>query len=208
MTANDTSGWTDPSERIFGIVGQHSPSGQRGLGAPDDGSMRTEMIRAIPSLRAFAALLCGRHDRADDLVQDTLLRAWEKRALFKAGTNLQAWLFTILRNQFFSDCRARRHRTMDWDESLLERLATFPEQHGRMDFPDFQRALLRLAPEQREALILIGASDVSYQQASEVCGCAVGTIESPVNRGRAQSAGLLFVTSAAEFGPEAQFRAG
>src|SRR5215210_5052436 len=78
----------------------------------------------------------------------------------------------------------------------------------RMDFPDFQRALLRLAPEQREALILIGASDLSNQQAAEVCGCAVGTIKSRVNRGRAQSARLLSATSAAEFGPEAQFLAG
>jgi RNA polymerase sigma-70 factor (ECF subfamily) len=168
--------------------------------------MKEDLLRSVPALRAFAMSLCGNPDRADDLVQETLLKAWAGRASFTPGTNVSAWLFTILRNVFYSDHRKRRREVEDAEGQLASRLATHPAQEGHMDLVDFREALQHLLPDQREALILIGGSGLSYEEAAEICGCAVGTIKSRVNRARNRLAELLSVKSSAEFGPEAAWR--
>jgi RNA polymerase sigma-70 factor, ECF subfamily len=139
---------------------------------------------ATPSLRAFAISLCGNVDRADDLVQETLLRALSSEHSFELGTNMAAWLFTILRNHFRSEYRKRRREVEDGDGSYAESLHSPPEQQIRIEFAEFQVALGKLPHDQREALILVGASGFSYKQAAAICGCAEGTIKSRVNRGR------------------------
>lgn len=143
------------------------------------------------SLRAFAVSLCGDKERADDLVQETLFKAWNHLDSFKEGTNLKAWLFTILRNTYFSERRKRRREVEDADGTYAGRLATHPEQHGHMDMQDFRAVLVRLPDDQREALILVGAAGFSYEEAAEICGCAVGTIKSRVARGRVALEALL-----------------
>lgn len=154
-------------------------------------SLRAELTKAIPNLRAFAISLCGDPTRADDLVQETLLKAWDHHASFQEGTNLKAWLFTILRNLFFSEHRKRRREVEDADGHLSAQLAVNPEQLGHMDFEDFLIALQTLPTDQREALILIGAEGFSYEEAAIISGCAVGTIKSRVNRARSRLNGLL-----------------
>jgi len=143
------------------------------------------------SLRAFAVSLCGDKERADDLVQETLFKAWNHLDSFKEGTNLKAWLFTILRNTYFSERRKRRREVEDADGTYAARLATHPEQHGHMDMQDFRAVLVRLPDDQREALILVGAAGFSYEEAAEICNCAVGTIKSRVNRARNRLADML-----------------
>jgi RNA polymerase sigma-70 factor (ECF subfamily) len=143
------------------------------------------------SLRAFAVSLCGDRDRADDLVQETLFKAWNHLDSFKEGTNLKAWLFTILRNTYFSERRKRKREVEDADGKHAARLASRPAQLGHMEMRDFQDALSRLPDDQREALILVGAAGFSYEEAAEVSGCAVGTIKSRVNRARSRLAEML-----------------
>ena len=149
-----------------------------------DDSVRKAVLSAVPSLRAFAISLCGNVDRADDLVQETLLRALANIDSFQPGTNMSAWLFTILRNTYFSERRKRRREVEDADGSYAATLATHPEQHGHMEMQDFRAALTKLPDDQREALILVGAAGFSYEEAAEISGCAVGTIKSRVNRAR------------------------
>ena len=146
------------------------------------------------NLRAFAVSLCGDKERADDLVQETLFKAWNHLDSFKEGTNLKAWLFTILRNTYFSERRKRKREVEDADGSYAARLATHPEQHGHMDLQDFRAVLVRLPDDQREALVLVGAAGFSYEEAAEICGCAVGTIKSRVNRARNRLADMLGLT--------------
>jgi len=124
------------------------------------------------SLRAFAVSLCGDKERADDLVQETLFKAWNHLDSFKEGTNLKAWLFTILRNTYFSERRKRRREVEDADGTYAARLATHPEQHGHMDLQDFRAVLVQLPDDQREALVLVGAAGFSYDEAAEICGNA------------------------------------
>jgi RNA polymerase sigma-70 factor (ECF subfamily) len=143
------------------------------------------------SLRAFGVSLCGDKERADDLVQETLFKAWNHLDSFKEGTNLKAWLFTILRNTYFSERRKRRREVEDTDGSYAARLSTHPAQHGHMEMQDFRAALVQLPDDQREALILVGAAGFSYEEAAEISGCAVGTIKSRVNRARNRLAGML-----------------
>lgn len=169
--------------------------------------MKAALIGLLPNLRAFAVSLCGDVDRADDLVQDTLLRAWSNLDKFEAGTNLRAWLFTILRNTYFSNFRKRRREVEDSEGQRAAGLAVMPEQHGAVDLADFRKALDTLAPDQREALILIGAAGFSYEEAAEICGCAVGTIKSRVNRARTRLANVLSVNGGEEFGGEPLFEA-
>lgn len=163
---------------------------------------RKELLEHIPNLRAFAMSLCGSPDRADDLVQETLVKAWSKLDSFEEGTNMRAWLFTILRNGFYSELRKRRREVEDADGAMAAQLATHPAQSGHMDFKDFRVALEQLPADQREALILIGASGMSYDEAAEICECAVGTVKSRVNRARQKLAEILAVESVAEFGPD------
>ncbi len=170
-------------------------------------SVRDAMLSAVPSLRAFAISLCGNVDRADDLVQETLLRAWANIHSFEPGTNMSAWLFTILRNLFRSEYRKRRREVPDGDGTYAETMKTQPEQSSRVEFEEFRVALNKLPTDQREALVLVGASGFSYEEAAEICGCAVGTIKSRVNRARTRLAELLSIESIDDFGPDRELRA-
>lgn len=156
-------------------------------------AIKREMVSAIPKLRAFAVSLCGNQDRADDLVQETLARGLLNIASFTPGTNLLAWLFTILRNAYYSEFRKRRREVADSDGVHTATLVTAAAQDDHMDLLDFQRALQKLPPDQREALILIGASGLSYEEAAEICDCAIGTIKSRLSRARQKLGEMLDV---------------
>ena len=170
-------------------------------------AVRDAMYAALPHLRAFAISLTGSLDRADDLVQETLLRALSNLDRFERGTNLQAWMFTILRNLFHSEYRKRRREVEDVDGSYALSLRTQPEQTAHLDFQDFQQALARLPVDQREALILVGAEGLSYEQAAEICGVAVGTIKSRVNRARNRLAEILGLRDDGDIGPDSVIKA-
>jgi RNA polymerase sigma-70 factor, ECF subfamily len=165
-------------------------------------SLRNSLVGVVPALRAFAVSLCGDPTRADDLVQETLVKAWAHQDSFQEGTNLRAWLFTILRNTYFSDCRKRQREVEDGDGSLTATLAVPPAKQGVVDMIDLQDALARLPVDQREAIILIGGAGCSYEEAAEICGCAIGTIKSRVNRARNRLALDLGVTGAEDYGPD------
>ena len=147
-------------------------------------SFKRELLATLPSLRAFAVSLSGKHDKADDLVQDTVMKAWAKQSSFEMGTNLKAWLFTILRNEFYSQMRKRGREVQDSEGVFTERMAVHPSQYGAMDLADFKKALDALPDDTREAIILIGASGFSYEEAAEICMYAVGTMKSRVSRAR------------------------
>ena len=154
-------------------------------------SFKNDLIAEMSNLRAFAVSLCGSASVADDLVQETLVKAWVGMSSFTQGTNFTAWLFTILRNIHYSDYRKRRRETADPDGLMAARMVTPAAQLGHMDFLDFHAALQKLPLDQREALILVGASGLSYDEAAEICGCAPGTMKSRVNRARNRLAELL-----------------
>lgn len=152
---------------------------------------KRDLTAVIPHLRAFARGLCGKSDLADDLVQETLLKAWTARDRFEPGTSIRAWTFVILRNVYLSGLRRSRFQG-DYDETVAERILSAPaEQEGPMHLSDLHRALMMLAPERREALLLIGAGGFSYEEAATIAGCAVGTIKSRVGRARAQLAIMI-----------------
>ena len=169
-------------------------------------TQQEDLLRLLPNLRAFAISLAGRPDLADDLVQETITKAWAKFDTFQEGTNLKAWLFTILRNEFYTYHRRQRREVQDSD-GKADQLVTHAEQHGHMNLEDFKKALGRVSEDQREALILVGASGFSYEEAAEICGVAVGTIKSRVNRARNRLCELLYVKSMDEFGPDEASRA-
>jgi RNA polymerase sigma-70 factor, ECF subfamily len=166
-------------------------------------NFKREMIAALPRLRAFAISLCGSATQADDLVQDTMLKAWSHQEQFEPGSNMIAWLITILRNQFYSKLRKSGREVQDSDGLFTDALASHPAQYGSMDMLDFRRALEKLPVDQREAIIMIGASGISYEEAATICGCAVGTIKSRVNRARSRLQDLLGVTGSNDYGPDA-----
>ena len=166
-------------------------------------SFKRELLATLPSLRAFAVSLTHNTDRADDLVQETLVKAWDKHESFQPGTNLKAWLFTILRNEFYSQMRKRGREVQDSDGVFTERLAVHPSQYGIMDLADFKKALDGLPDDQREAIVLIGASGFSYEEAAEICECAVGTMKSRVSRARARLLDVLQISGEGDFGPDA-----
>jgi RNA polymerase sigma-70 factor, ECF subfamily len=142
------------------------------------------LLELIPFLRAFARSLCGNHETADDLVQETLVKAWQSRDTFTPGTNLKAWLFTILRNHFYSE-RRRAWRQVAWDQESAERLpGTSQDPSWAAELSDTARALRLLPDEQREALILVGAGGFSYVDVANICRCNVGTVKSRVARAR------------------------
>jgi RNA polymerase sigma-70 factor (ECF subfamily) len=172
-----------------------------------DATFRDALLAAVPGLRAFAISLSGNIDRADDLVQDTLVRAIANSHRFEPGTNLNAWLFTILRNLFHSEYRKRRREVEDPDGAYAEQLTSQPEQGARLDFEDFREALATLPSEQREALLLVGASGFSYEETAAICGCAVGTVKSRVNRARSRLSGMLHLDAAEDLGPDRITRA-
>ncbi len=152
---------------------------------------RDALVDHLSSLRAFAISLTRNMAAADDLVQDTIVKAWTHIDKFQRGTNLQAWLFTILRNTYFSSLRKRRREVPDPDGIYAASLYTRPDHDGKLAFADFQRAFDQLTPEHREVLILVGASGFSCEEASEMIGVAVGTVKSRTNRARKRLAELM-----------------
>lgn len=159
---------------------------------------REEIVAHLPALRAFARGLSGDASAADDLVQETVIKAWSKFHLYQQGTNLRAWLFTILRNTFLSTQRKRAREVSDSEGSFAARLATKPDHDGRLALQELNAALHQLPVEQREALLLVGALGFSVEEAAETCGCAAGTIKSRANRGRATLARILGLEKGAQ----------
>ncbi len=156
-----------------------------------DEDFKDQLGAVIPHLRAFGRSLSGSRDLADDLVQETLLKAWAARKRFQAGTNMRAWTFIILRNLFLSQMRRARFKG-EWDDVTAAKILAAPaSQDKHIELGDMQRALLHLPQPQREALILVGAGGFAYEEAADICGCAVGTIKSRVARGRVALEALL-----------------
>jgi RNA polymerase sigma-70 factor (ECF subfamily) len=149
------------------------------------------LIAEIKHLRAFAISLSGSVAASDDLVQETLLRAWSKSDQFRVGTNLRAWLLTILRNIFYSSFRKRAREVQDGDGVNARGLAISGGQEGHLDLQDFRRALTELPAKQREVLILVGASGHTYEEAAAICEVEIGTIKSRLNRARSKLIKLL-----------------
>ena len=167
--------------------------------APKSGAdPKSELVDHLPALRAFALSLTREGASADDLVQDTIVKAWTNIDKFQAGTNLRAWLFTILRNTFYSARRKTRREVSDSDGLHAARQATRPEHDGRLALNDFRAAFAQLPDEQREALVLVGASGFSYDEAARMTGVAVGTVKSRANRGRRRLAELLHLAEGEE----------
>jgi RNA polymerase sigma-70 factor (ECF subfamily) len=205
---NNASAWTVAQASPTGLMNlpvasldhNHCPANdarvRAGPSGPDRGTFKADLLAAVPRLRAFAISLSGHRDRADDLVQETLLKAWEHASSFREGTNLSAWLFTILRNAFITELRKRRREVDDSAGQYAAQLHSPPNQPGHMDLLDFRSGLQKLAVEQREALILVGASGMTYEEAAEICGCAVGTVKSRVHRARVRLGVMLSRTDA------------
>ena len=159
--------------------------------AAGDESFKRDLLGALPHLRAFARGLCGRPDFADDLVQETAIKAWTARDRFTPGTNIRAWTFAILRNHYLSELR-RSRRQADYDPDAAERMLVMDaDQEGPLHLSDMQIALQKLSPERREALLLVGAGGFTYEEAAEISDCAVGTMKSRVARARAELATML-----------------
>ncbi len=152
---------------------------------------REQLVDHLPALRAFAISLTRNGATADDMVQDTIIKAWTNIDKFQAGTNMRAWLFTILRNTYYSNRRKQRREVADVDGVFTAHLSEKPAHDGRLQMTDFNKAFVKLPDEQREALILVGASGFSYEEAADMCGVAVGTIKSRANRGRAKLVEIL-----------------
>ena len=149
-----------------------------------DNAFKAEIVTLIPHLRAFARTLCGDATAADDLAQDAMMKAWDARASFQMGTNMKAWTFMILRNQFYSEKR-RSWRQSQLDQEAAERtLVAVDDPEAPVALDELRLSLGMLPPEQREALILVGAGGFAYEEAAEICGVAVGTVKSRVSRAR------------------------
>ncbi len=150
----------------------------------DDEGFKRELVLLIPHLRAFARTLTGDATAADDLAQDAMMKAWDARASYQMGTNMKAWTFMILRNQFYSEKR-RSWRQSQLDQEAAERtLVAVDDPEAPVALDELRQALKTLPEEQREALILVGAGGFAYEEAAEICGCAVGTVKSRVSRAR------------------------
>ena len=156
-----------------------------------DRDFQRALAEVAPHLRAFARGLCGCRDRADDLAQETLLRAWAARARYRAGTNFKAWTFTILRNHFYSEARRSRFHG-DYDEAVAERTLRAPaSQESAVELSDVLRALSVVPDTYREALILVAIGSLSYEEIAEICGIALGTVKSRICRARAMLSNVL-----------------
>lgn len=156
-----------------------------------EADFRRELVALIPHLRAFARTLAGNPAGADDLAQDALMKAWDARASYQMGTNMKAWTFMILRNQFYSEKR-RSWRQTQLDQDAAERtLVAVDNPEAPVALDELRQGLGMLPAEQREALILVGAGGFAYEEAAEICGCAVGTVKSRVSRARRALQGIL-----------------
>jgi RNA polymerase sigma-70 factor (ECF subfamily) len=152
---------------------------------------KRDLVALIPHLRAFARTLCGDATAADDLAQDAVMKAWDARASFQIGTNMKAWTFMILRNQFYSEKR-RSWRQTQLDQEAAERtLVATDDPEAPVALDEMRQALGMLPTEQREALIRVGAGGFAYEEAADICGCAVGTVKSRVSRARRALQGIL-----------------
>jgi RNA polymerase sigma-70 factor (ECF subfamily) len=169
-------------------------------------AVRDAMLAAVPGLRAFAISLSGNVDRADDLLQEALLRAIAAIGSFQPGTNMSAWLVAILRNLFYSEYRKRRREVEDSDGRYVNSLKSAPEQQSRVEFEEFRVALAMLPTSQREALLLVGASGFSCDEAAAICKCAAGTIKSRVHRARTSLSKLLAIDGTDQFGQDPTMR--
>lgn len=150
----------------------------------DDEAFKRELVKLIPHLRAFARTLCWEPAAADDLAQDAMLKAWDARGSYQMGTNMKAWTFMILRNQFYSDKR-RSWRQTQLDQEAAERtLVAVDDPEAPVALDELRLGLAMLPPEQREALVLVGAGGFAYEEAARICNCAVGTVKSRVSRAR------------------------
>src|SRR6185437_12281710 len=160
------------------------PAARPSRASTDDEGFKRELVQLIPHLRAFARTLCGDPAAADDLAQDAMMKAWDARASFQMGTNMKAWTFMILRNQFYSEKR-RSWRQSQLDQEAAERtLVAVDDPQAPVELDELRLGLGMLPAEQREALILVGAGGFAYEEAAEICGCAVGTVKSRVSRAR------------------------
>ena len=156
-----------------------------------EGQFKRDLVTLIPHLRAFARTLCGDAAAADDLAQDTVMKAWDARSSYQMGTNMKAWTFMILRNQFYSEKR-RSWRQTQLDQEAAERTLVATDDPGSpLALDELRQALTMLPSEQREALILVGAGGFAYEEAADICGCAVGTVKSRVSRARRALQGIL-----------------
>ena len=152
---------------------------------------KRDLVGLIPHLRAFARTLCGDAAAADDLAQDAVMKAWDARSSFQMGTNMKAWCFMILRNQFYSEKR-RSWRSTQLDQEAAERtLVAVDDPESPIALDEMRLAMKMLPMEQREALILVGAGGFAYEEAADICGCAVGTVKSRVSRARRALQGIL-----------------
>lgn len=186
-----------PTGQLAVPAADQTPYGQNSDPSEPDQSFadpRDEIVTHLPSLRAFALSLTRNGSSADDLVQDSIVKAWRNIDKFTIGTNMRAWLFTILRNTYYSDRRRAKREVADPDGVFAGQLASKPDHDGRLAMRDFFTAFAELPDEQREALILVGASGFAYEEAAETCGVAVGTIKSRVNRGRKRLVELLHMS--------------
>jgi RNA polymerase sigma-70 factor (ECF subfamily) len=154
--------------------------------APEDchAAVCAGAVKYLPELRAFARALASNRHQADDLVQGAVMRALAAAQQFTPGTNFKAWIFTILRNVFYNQCRSPWSQNVPLDEEGGNDPVVGPSQERSLEFCDFRRAFAQLVPEQREALLLVGASGLGYEEAATICGCAVGTVKSRVSRAR------------------------
>jgi RNA polymerase sigma-70 factor, ECF subfamily len=167
------------------------------FGKAQDGrekEFQASLLAMVPNLQRFARSLLRNHVGADDLLQNTLLRAWRSRASFAPGTNLEAWLFTIMRNQFYNEHRKRGREVQDEDGTQAERMVSLPEQGGHLDLSDVRSALDRLAPPMRQALVLVAIENLTYEETAAVMQCRIGTVKSRVWRARTQLAEMLGYT--------------
>ncbi|HEX6957349.1 MAG TPA: sigma-70 family RNA polymerase sigma factor [Ferrovibrio sp.] len=152
---------------------------------------RTILLEEIPALRAWAHSLCHNRDLADDLIQETLTKAWANRQAFVLGTSMRAWLYTILRNTYYNLLRQKRREVADAEGRHAESMVAQPAQQAKLELQEVAQALYKLPLKQREVLILIGASGLSYEEAAMICDCSIGTIKSRLSRARQAMAAML-----------------
>jgi RNA polymerase sigma-70 factor (ECF subfamily) len=153
--------------------------------------LKDDIVALLPDLRAFARFMCREREASDELVQNTVLTALDKQRQFQLGTNLKGWLFTIMRNRFYSDLRAQRRRPTAIDDVGTAPIAAVDNPEASLELKELSAALWRLSPQAREALILVGAGGFSYEEAARLCACSVGTLKARVSRARKQLAGQI-----------------
>lgn len=184
------SGYQAADENWPGLDKQAVVRQGRRVDIPDP-DLKRQIAALLPDMRAFARFLARDRAVADDLVQDTVVRALGALDQFQPGTNLKAWLFTILRNGFYEQGRRRKREVAAMQARFDPSEAANPEQEARADVSDLQQLLFRLPPLLREALILVGAQELSHEEAARICNVPVGTMKARLSRGRAALSDLM-----------------